>query len=172
MNLAIIGDEGLERFFDNICMENNYKIAQLNGKSCAFLRADNDFLKNLEIIKKIGVQKVVEITEKDIPLKQEKYIEGLGIEYTGFSVKGRKKYVKALISSAVSQSQSEKLKLLTGREREVLSLLAKGMTNKDIAQSLFLSEKTVKNHLNNVFKKIDVVDRTNAALFALKNNLE
>ena len=41
----------------------------------------------------------------------------------------------------------------------------------EIAKKLFLSEKTVKNHLNNIFKKIEVVDRTNAALYAVKNGI-
>ncbi len=60
---------------------------------------------------------------------------------------------------------------LTERETEVLGLIGKGMTNKEIAKKLFLSEKTVKNHLNNIFKKIEVADRTNAALYAIKNGI-
>lgn len=60
---------------------------------------------------------------------------------------------------------------LTGREREILQLLVRGENNKSIAQTLFISEKTVKNHLSNIFQKIGVSDRTQAVLFAIKNKL-
>jgi two-component system response regulator DegU len=60
---------------------------------------------------------------------------------------------------------------LTMREIEVLELIAKGMANKDIAHTLFISEKTVKNHVTNIFRKLNVDDRTQAALYAVKNKL-
>lgn len=60
---------------------------------------------------------------------------------------------------------------LTRREYEVISLISKGYNNKEIGQELFISEKTVKNHVSNIFKKINVNDRTQAALFAIKNNI-
>lgn len=60
---------------------------------------------------------------------------------------------------------------LTRREYEVISLISKGFNNKEIGQELYISEKTVKNHVSNIFKKINVNDRTQAALFALKNNI-
>lgn len=62
--------------------------------------------------------------------------------------------------------------ILTERENEVLLLIAEGQSNKDIAQKLFISEKTVKNHVSNIFKKIEVSDRTQAAIYAFKNNLK
>lgn len=61
---------------------------------------------------------------------------------------------------------------LTRREYEVLSLIADGMNNKDIADKLFISEKTVKNHVSSIFKKINVNDRTKAAIYAYKNNIK
>ncbi len=60
---------------------------------------------------------------------------------------------------------------LTYREIEVLQLIGRGMSNQEIAQSLFLSEKTVKNHLTNIFRKINVVDRTQAVLYAIKHKI-
>ena len=65
----------------------------------------------------------------------------------------------------------EKLNELTKREIEVLKLLAEGLFNKEIAVKLSISERTVKNHVSNIFKKIQVNDRTQAAVFAIRNNL-
>ena len=66
---------------------------------------------------------------------------------------------------------TDKLNELTRREIEVLKLLAEGMFNKEIAVRLHISERTVKNHVSNLFKKIKVNDRTQAAVFAIKNSL-
>ena len=66
---------------------------------------------------------------------------------------------------------SEKIEILTKRELEVLKLLAVGMYNKGVADELHISERTVKNHVSSIFKKIDVSDRTQAAVFAIRNNL-
>lgn len=60
---------------------------------------------------------------------------------------------------------------LTKREFEVIRLISKGHNNKEIATELFISEKTVKNHVSNIFKKIKVTDRTQAALYAIKHNI-
>jgi len=60
---------------------------------------------------------------------------------------------------------------LTRREIEVLKLLAEGLFNKEIAYKLSISEKTVKNHVSSIFKKIGVSDRTQAAVYAIKNNI-
>ncbi|TYO97185.1 response regulator [Desulfallas thermosapovorans] len=60
---------------------------------------------------------------------------------------------------------------LTDRELDVLTLLANGDSNKIIAQKLFISEKTVKNHLTNIFHKLNVTDRTQAALLAIKEKI-
>lgn len=65
----------------------------------------------------------------------------------------------------------DKLNELTRREIEVLKLIAEGLFNKEIASRLEISERTVKNHVSNIFKKIEVSDRTQAAVFAIKNNL-
>ena len=65
----------------------------------------------------------------------------------------------------------EKIDSLTKREIEVLIEVANGNFNRDIAAHLNISERTVKNHMVSIFKKIDVADRTQAAVFAIKNNL-
>ena len=60
---------------------------------------------------------------------------------------------------------------LSYREIEVLEMVCKGFSNQEVAKHLFLSEKTVKNHLTNVFRKIGVADRTQAVLYAIKNKI-
>ncbi len=66
------------------------------------------------------------------------------------------------------ESRSERL---TAREMDVLSCIAKGFSNQDIAQVLFVSEKTVKNHLTNIFRKLNVNDRTQALIYVLKHKI-
>ncbi|MEE4541367.1 response regulator transcription factor [Streptomyces sp. V4-01] len=58
---------------------------------------------------------------------------------------------------------------LTDREREVLALIADGRSNREIARALVLSEKTVKTHVSNILMKLDLADRTQAALWAVRN---
>lgn len=67
--------------------------------------------------------------------------------------------------------EKDKINFLTKRELEVLIQVANGMSNKEISLNLGISERTVKNHISNIFKKIDVSDRTQAAVFAIKNNI-
>ena len=73
-----------------------------------------------------------------------------------------------LINRDVDQ---DKLQTLTKRELEILTQVAGGMFNKEIAMNLNISERTVKNHISNIFRKIDVLDRTQAAVFAIRNNI-
>lgn len=67
--------------------------------------------------------------------------------------------------------QKEEWEKCTEREMDVLKLIAKGKSNKEIAKDLSISEKTVKNHITSIFRKLEVDDRTQAVLFALKHNL-
>ncbi|GLO67859.1 response regulator [Oceanobacillus kimchii] len=66
---------------------------------------------------------------------------------------------------------SYRLNTLTNRETEVLKEIAKGKSNKEIAISLFITEKTVKTHINKILSKLDLSDRTQAALFAVKHQV-
>lgn len=77
-----------------------------------------------------------------------------------------------LLKTKLDEKASENVEdALTKREIQVLKLIAEGLFNKEIAYSLEISEKTVKNHVSNIFKKINVSDRTQAAVYAIRNNL-
>lgn len=60
---------------------------------------------------------------------------------------------------------------LTNRELEILRYIVEGMSNKEIANALFISEKTVKNHITSLLRKLDVEDRTQAAVFAVSQGI-
>ena len=60
---------------------------------------------------------------------------------------------------------------LSQREREIIVLIAQGYKNKEIAEKMFITEQTVKNHLHNVFDKLGVSDRLELALYAIHNSL-
>lgn len=80
--------------------------------------------------------------------------------------------IPALNAKRLERNEDEeKIDSLTRRELEVLKLLAIGMYNKEVAEKLEISERTVKNHVSNIFKKLEVTDRTQAAVFAIRNNL-
>lgn len=82
------------------------------------------------------------------------------------------KLIPALNQRLVNRDvDKDKIESLTNRELEVLIQVANGLFNREIAKSLNISERTVKNHIFNIFKKIGVSDRTQAAVFAIKNDL-
>lgn len=68
------------------------------------------------------------------------------------------------------EADSTKTKDITKREKQILVNIALGKSNKDIADEFDISERTVKNHITSLFKKIGVSDRTQAAVFAIRNN--
>ena len=68
-------------------------------------------------------------------------------------------------------SPLEELQILTEREREVLDWIAHGLSNREIAEKMVISEKTVKTHVSNLLDKLDLEDRTRAAIWALKHGL-
>ena len=78
---------------------------------------------------------------------------------------------EAPIKEPKSASLPKELQGLTEREREVLEHIARGLTNREIAEKMVISEKTVKTHVSNLLDKLDLEDRTRAAIWALKHGL-
>ncbi|GAB4263206.1 MAG: response regulator transcription factor [Candidatus Promineifilaceae bacterium] len=108
---------------------------------------------------------------KDTP--REKVVEAIrgtvaGKSFMDPAVTGR---LLAQVSSQQAQPVSPLLGRLTEREVDVLRLIARGLSNGEIAERLHLSEGTVRNHVSAIFTKLDVPDRTNAAIVAIQSGL-
>jgi len=92
-----------------------------------------------------------------------------------FAVYNGENYIQAELIPLLKEKMESKgctvENILTKREMEVLKLITEGLFNKEIAYHLSISEKTVKNHVSNIFKKISVSDRTQAAVYAIRNNI-
>ena len=73
---------------------------------------------------------------------------------------------------AVLGAANNLLDSLTNRELRILLEISNGLKNKDIAEKLYLSEKTIKNYVTTIFKKIGVEDRVHATIFAINNGIE
>ena len=86
-------------------------------------------------------------------------------------------YIQPILLPALNESMEdyaldkEKIEWLTKRELDVLRLISEGCSNKKISDELTISERTVKNHISHIFRKIDVQDRTQAAVFAIRNKI-
>jgi DNA-binding NarL/FixJ family response regulator len=108
---------------------------------------------------------------KDSPREEVlKAIRGTadGKNYIDPSVTGK---ILGEISSTKKKHSNLITSKLTQREIEVLKLLARGLSNEDIAKQLFLSEGTVRNHIGSIVDKLGVADRTQAALIAVQHGL-
>ncbi|HHV92950.1 MAG TPA: response regulator transcription factor [Firmicutes bacterium] len=75
------------------------------------------------------------------------------------------------MSQKPDSEQGGRLDRLTSREREILECIVGGQSNKEIAATLLISEKTVKNHVSNILRKLELADRTQAAIYALKRGV-
>lgn len=111
---------------------------------------------------------------KDIP--PEELVHAIREVYLGkvqLHPEVAKKLMSALAAQEIpgNQSVNDAEGGLTDREQEVLSLIADGRSNREIAEKMFISEKTVKTHVSSILSKLHLADRTQAAIYALKHGL-
>ena len=93
-------------------------------------------------------------------------IEGEGIKYAAKLLsKGKKYFDSDLVENYMKKDNLEEIKELTKREKEILICISKGRTNHEIANELHITEHTVKKHTSNIFEKLNLRDRTHAALY-------
>ncbi|KEK25578.1 response regulator [Bacillus gaemokensis] len=110
---------------------------------------------------------------KDV--EPDQLVEAIRSAYKG-NIQLHPEIANALLSQTMPQEEQESISnihvdVLTARENEVLQLLAKGMSNKEIASVLVITEKTVKAHVSSILSKLNLSDRTQAALYAVKNGI-
>lgn len=84
--------------------------------------------------------------------------------------RGKKYYDACLVDSMVNEQyvKPDFIIKLTPREKEILCTIGKGMSNREISKELYISENTVKKHINHIFEKLELYDRTQVALYANK----
>ena len=93
-------------------------------------------------------------------------IEGEGIKYAAKLLsKGKKYFDSDLVENYMKKDSLEEIKELTKREKEILLCISKGKSNNEIAEDLCITEHTVKKHTSNIFEKLNLRDRTHAALY-------
>ncbi|MFB4333319.1 response regulator [Bacillus cereus] len=110
---------------------------------------------------------------KDV--EPDQLVEAIRSAYKG-NIQLHPDIANALLSQTLPLEEKEEessiqVDVLTARENEVLQLLAKGMSNKEIASVLVITEKTVKAHVSSILSKLNLSDRTQAALYAVKNGI-
>ena len=99
-------------------------------------------------------------------------IEGEGIRYAAkLLAKGKKYFDSDLVENYMKKDSLEEMKDLTKREKEILICISKGKTNNEIAQELCITEHTVKKHTSNIFDKLNLRDRTHAALYVYERGI-
>lgn len=105
-------------------------------------------------------------------MEDEKVIQSVKSVYGGISVFGQSVFHSMKNRMQSKAPQSEAAGLLTPRELDIVKLVAQGYDNKAIAAKLYLAEGTVRNNLSRLLEKLKLKDRTQLAVFAVKNNLD
>lgn len=173
--------------------EDCLKLLQRVVPQILLLDIDMPKINGLDVLKKIKEKKIdlkviiltvhneIEYLLKAVEIGIDGYIlkdsESAQLREAIFTVISGESYIQPsmipMLESKIVERNTDqaKIDLLTKRELEVLKLLSIGLYNKEIGEKLDISERTVKNHISSIFRKINVTDRTQAAVFSIKNNL-
>jgi two-component system response regulator DevR len=101
-------------------------------------------------------------------IKSNELVDAVRTVATGKSLLDPRLTSKVLERLRKGEAEDERLKHLTDQEQRILKLLADGLTNRQIADEMFLAEKTVKNYVSNVLSKMGMSRRTEAAVYAAR----
>ena len=162
--------------FDILLMDIN--MPGVNGlEACRVIRRERPEIGILVLTVDDSDEKVFQVLQlgvagyllKDVIPKA--LVDSIRKVYTGEPILSPSVTGKLLGQLTNSSSASKSNFGLSNREMEILTYVVKGASNRDIGIALFISEKTVKNHLSNIFRKLGVEDRTQAALKAVKLKL-
>lgn len=173
--------------------EDCLKLLQRVVPQILLLDIDMPKINGLDVLKKIKEKKIdlkviiltvhneIEYLLKAVEIGIDGYIlkdsDSAQLREAIFTVISGESYIQPsmipMLESKIVERNTDqaKIDLLTKRELEVLKLLSIGLYNKEIGEKLDISERTVKNHISSIFRKINVTDRTQAAVFSIKNNL-
>lgn len=172
--------------------EDCLKLLQRVVPQILLLDIDMPKINGLDVLKKIKEKKIdlkviiltvhneIEYLLKAVEIGIDGYIlkdsDSAQLREAIFTVISGESYIQPsmipMLESKIVERNTDqaKIDLLTKRELEVLKLLSIGLYNKEIGEKLDISERTVKNHISSIFRKINVTDRTQAAVFSIKNN--
>lgn len=174
--------------------EEGYNVIKNNKPDVVLLDINMPKMNGLELLKKVRSEKddtrililtihnEVEYLKKAVEIGVNGYVlkdsESAVLKQAIMNVNNGEIYIQPSIApllveanNKLENDKDDPMNLLSSREFEVLKLVSEGLFNKEIAYKLSISEKTVKNHVSNIFKKIGVSDRTQAAVYAIKHNL-
>lgn len=161
--------------FDILLMDLN--MPGVNGlEACRVIRRENETIGILVLTVDDSDEKVFQVLQlgvagyllKDVDPKT--LIDSIRKVHTGQPILSPAVTGK-LLGQLVHPNQNRDTCGLSDRELQILTYVVKGSSNREIGQALFISEKTVKNHLSSIFRKLAVEDRTQAALKAVKLKL-
>ena len=174
--------------------EEGYDVIKNNKPDVVLLDINMPKMNGLELLKKVRSEKddtrililtihnEVEYLKKAVEIGVNGYVlkdsESAVLKQAIMNVNNGEIYIQPSIApllveanNKLENDKDDPMNILSSREFEVLKLVSEGLFNKEIAYKLSISEKTVKNHVSNIFKKIGVSDRTQAAVYAIKHNL-
>ena len=140
------------------------KVKEISPKIKVLILTIHDDEEYVYEVTKAGAEGFIQKDVKPDDLRQAIYdvLEGKTVFPTSVTEK---------VEKNVPQDEEHTIEKLSKRETQVLELLAQGMSNRELAEELYISEKTVKNHVSNILKKLSVNDRTQAVILGLKRGL-